>query len=48
MEKTLEIKMEEQNARYSHLLARNSILIGDEWYVPGQVALDIIAGRITE
>jgi len=48
MEKTLEIELANQSAKYSHLLAKNSILIEDEWYVPGQVALDIVSGRITE
>jgi len=48
MKKKLKIKVEEQNAQHSYLLAKNAILVQDEWYVPGQVALDIIAGRITE
>ena len=48
MEKTLENTLEEQNVEHCRLLAKHAVNIMDEWYVPAQVTLDIVSGRITE
>ncbi len=49
MEKTLEIHMREQAIEYSRLLAKHSVQVSkDDWYVPAQVALDIVSGRIKD
>ena len=49
MEKTLQIHLEEQAKAFAHLLAKYAEPVKNEsWYVPGQVALDIVSGRITE
>ena len=49
MEKTLQIHLDEQSNMYARLLAKYSIEISEgAWYVPGQVALDIVSARITE
>ena len=49
MEKTLQIHLEEQRQAFTYLLAKYAEPVkNDNWYVPGQVALDIVNGRITE
>jgi hypothetical protein len=49
MEKTLEIHLNEQAVEYSRLLAKHAVQVAEnDWYVPGQVALDIVSGRIKE
>jgi len=49
MEKTLEINLNEQAAEFSRLLSKHAVQVSkDDWYVPAQVALDIVSGRIKE
>jgi|LauGreDrversion2_3_1035106.scaffolds.fasta_scaffold1150932_1 hypothetical protein len=49
MEKTLEIHLEEQVTEFSRLLSKHAVQVSkDDWYVPAQVALDIVCGRIKE
>ena len=48
MEKTLEIHLEEQKILFAGLLAKHAVLVEDNWFIPGQVALDIVSGRIKE
>jgi hypothetical protein len=50
MEKTLEIHLEEQAEAFTTLLAKNAVDVSNDndWYVPAQVAMDIVNGRIKE
>jgi len=49
MEKTLKIHLRDQAVDFSNLLAKHAVQISkDDWYVPAQVALDIVSGRIKE
>jgi hypothetical protein len=49
MEKTLEINLNEQAVEFSRLLSKHAVQVSkDDWYVPAQVALDIVSGRIKE
>lgn len=49
MEKTLAIHLSDQSERYTYLLAKHAVEITEsEWCILGQVALDIVNGRITE
>jgi hypothetical protein len=49
MEKTLEIHLHEQAVEFSRLLSKHAVQVSkDDWYVPAQIALDIVSGRIKE
>lgn len=49
MEKTLKIQFEEQAIEFGRLLSKHAVQVSaDDWYVPAQVALDIVSGRIKE
>lgn len=49
MEKTLKIQLHDQAVEFSRLLSKHAVQISkDDWYVPAQVALDIVSGRIKE
>ena len=49
MEKTLKINLRDQAIEFSRLLSKHAVQISkDDWYVPAQVALDIVSGRIKE
>ncbi len=48
-EKTLSMHLLDQQKEFTYLLAKHAVEITkDNWYVPGQVALDIVNGKITE
>ena len=48
-EKTLKMHLVDQQKQYSYLLAKHAVEITkNNWYVPCQIALDIINGNITE
>ena len=50
MEKTLEIHLEEQAQAFTVLLAKNAVDVSNDndWYIPAQVAIDIVNGKIKD
>jgi hypothetical protein len=48
MKTKIELHLLRQQNYFVRLLAKHAVLVEGEWYVPGQVALDIVSGKIKE
>ena len=50
MEKTLEIHLQEKAQEFTALLAKNAVDVSNDndWFIPAQVAIDIVNGIIKE